>query len=29
VSPPFVITEDELGRIGEVFRAALDAAAAG
>jgi putrescine aminotransferase len=29
VSPPFVITEDELARIGEVFRAALDAAAAG
>jgi putrescine---pyruvate transaminase len=26
VSPPFVITEDELARIGEVFRAALDAA---
>jgi putrescine---pyruvate transaminase len=26
VSPPFVITEDELGRIGEAFRAALDAA---
>jgi putrescine---pyruvate transaminase len=26
VSPPFVITEDELGRIGEVFGATLDAA---
>ncbi|HXW45369.1 MAG TPA: aspartate aminotransferase family protein [Streptosporangiaceae bacterium] len=25
VSPPFVITADELGQIGEVFRAALDA----
>jgi putrescine---pyruvate transaminase len=28
VSPPFVITEDELARIGEVFRAALDDEAA-
>jgi putrescine---pyruvate transaminase len=28
VSPPFVITEDELGQIGEVFRAALDEASA-
>jgi putrescine aminotransferase len=28
VSPPFVITEDELGQIGDVFRAALDEAGA-
>ena len=28
VSPPFVITEDELGQIGEVFGAALDEASA-
>jgi adenosylmethionine-8-amino-7-oxononanoate aminotransferase len=28
VSPPFVITEDEIGQIAEVFRAALDAATA-
>ena len=28
VSPPFVITEDELGQISEVFRAALDEASA-
>jgi adenosylmethionine-8-amino-7-oxononanoate aminotransferase len=29
ISPPFVITEAEIGRIAEVFAAALDAAAAG
>jgi adenosylmethionine-8-amino-7-oxononanoate aminotransferase len=29
VSPPFVVTEPELGRIAEVFAAALDAEAAG
>jgi adenosylmethionine-8-amino-7-oxononanoate aminotransferase len=27
ISPPFVITEAEIGRITEVFAAALDAAA--
>jgi adenosylmethionine-8-amino-7-oxononanoate aminotransferase len=28
VSPPFVITEDEIGQMAEVFRAAFDAATA-
>ena len=27
VSPPFVITEDEIGQIAEVFTAAFDAVA--
>ena len=29
ISPPFVITEAEIGRIAEVFASALDAVAAG